>query len=177
MPGLGRSVSIAVFLVGVSQSAFAQVDQPSAPAKNWNLDFTGGVGVSPGMGAATTSLDLSGAVTVLRTTHQDDEFHHRCRGLTARFSGSPNERSLMVGPQWDAGDPDGTLFVRVLAGVRKPSSPASELTPAVGAGVGMAVGPILLDVNWIVSPWAERAPQRLSVSLGYTWSFPFKAGS
>ena len=102
------------------------------------------------------------------------------------FSLAPGEQLLLAGPRWDAGDQEGTAFFRLLGGVRKLTETApgsnglrksSESGLAIGAGVGVAVGGVLLDVNWIVSPWSELAKHRLTVSAGYIWSVPFKGGS
>ena len=185
MPGLGRSIAIAFVLVGVCQSAIAQVVEPSPPTKNWNVDFAGTVGMRPGIGAATTGMDVSGTVTVVRSTHADG-FQHQCKGLTAMFSLAPGEQLMLVGPRWDVGDMGDAAFFRLLAGVRRltetvPTSngqlESSESTLGIGAGVGIAVGVVLLDVNWIVTPASERARHRLTVSAGYIWSVPFKGGS
>ena len=185
MPALCRSIAIAFVLLAVSQSAIAQVAEPSGPSKNWNVDFAATFGVRPGIGALTTGADVTGSVTVVHSTHADD-FHHRCKGLTAMFSLAPGEQLLMLGPRWDAGDQEGTAFFRILAGVRKLTETVSTTTGpletsesllGVGAGAGVAVLGVMLDVNWIMSPASERARHRLTVSAGYTWSVPFKRGS
>ena len=185
MPGLGRSIAIAFVLVAISERAIAQVAEPSTPSKNWNVDFAATVGVRPGIGALTTGLDVTGTVTIIHSTHVDD-FQHRCTGLTAMFSVAPGEQLLMLGPRWDAGDQEGTAFFRILAGVRKLTGTVSTTTGTletsesilgIGAGAGIAVGGVLLDVNWIMSPSSEQARHRLTVSAGYTWSVPFKRGS
>lgn len=132
-------------LVAAPGSAHAQARAvaPSVP-KSWHLDLAGTGGISPGIGASTTALDLSGAVTFVRTT-EPDEFSHRCRGLTVVLSSiyarsapelaNPREQSLMVGPRWDSGDSDGTGYIRLVGGVR-----------------------------------SEDAPQRLTFCFGYIWS-------
>ena len=185
MAVLGRSIAMALVLVGACQSAAAQVAEPSTPTKNWNVDFGGTVGLRPGIGALTTGVDVTGTVTVVHSTHPDD-LRHRCKGLTAMFSLAPGEQLLMLGPRWDAGYEEGTGFFRILAGIRKltetvPSPNGRHETPesvfALGAGAGVAVGGVLLDVNWIVSPSSERARHRLTFSAGYVWSVPFKGGS
>ena len=179
MPYLSRSVLTALLLLGASQRALAQVANPSPPTKSWNLDVGGSVGVRAGIGALTTSVDLSGSVTVVRTT-ETEPMSHRCLGLTAMFVGASDERALFVGPRWDSGDDDGTVFLRILAGPRRLSGSladsGSETTLGVGAGVGLAVGGLGFDVNWIMSPWAERGSQRVSVSLSFIWSVPLAKG-
>ena len=168
---VSRSLVFAFVTAGLPHSVAAQVAAPTA-GKSWNADVAATVGIGPGIGAATTGLDLSGAVTVVRTT-ESEVFNHRCLGLTTMFTVTPHERAFLVGPRWDAGDDDGSGFVRLLAGVRNVSAPdRSQSTVGIGAGAGLSIGGVLLDVNWIISPWAEHAPQRLSVSAGYIWSFP-----
>jgi hypothetical protein len=174
---------IGFVLIGICGTASAQVAEPSQP--NWNVDLAGTIGVRPGLGATTTGVDVSGTVTLIRTTHSN-VFDHRCTGLTAMFSAAPGERLMMLGPRWDAGDQEGTGFFRILGGVLNLTETVpttngrlktSESLLAVGAGAGIAVGGVLLDVNWIMSPASERARHRLTVSAGYTWSVPFKRGS
>jgi len=165
---------------GGAYAATPQVPGPSSPGEAWNLDIAGTAAISPGIGAATTGLGLSGAVTIVRSAESGD-FDHRCVGLTAMFTGlwsrseppaaNARERSVLFGPRWDAGDLDGTAFVRVLAGLRRSGGanpPAGTI--GIGAGVGMAVGAVLLDVNWVVSPWSDEASHRLTVGIGYIWS-------
>jgi hypothetical protein len=149
-----------------------------------NLDVAGAVGISPGIAAATSGLDLSAAVTLVRPT-DTQEFSHRCLGLTALVSAAwtrsaPREESVLVGPRWDAGDVHGTGYVRILGGVRRfsgiraqsPGQPRfSDVSVAVGVGAGIEVIGFLLEVNWIASPWAAEASHRLSFSVGYTRSF------
>ena len=73
---------IAVLAVLASGTLLAQTTRStSSQEKSWNLDFSGSAGISPGIGAAATGFDLSGAVTLTRTT-QPDELVHRCWGLT-----------------------------------------------------------------------------------------------
>jgi hypothetical protein len=185
MAVLGRSIAVALVFIAGCQSVSAQIAQPAPPSTDWNLDVAATVGVRPGLGAATTGPDGSVAVTVVRSTHSGI-FGHRCSGLTTMFSLAPGEQLLLAGPRWDAGDQEGTAFFRLLGGVRKLTETApgsnglrksSESGLAIGAGVGVAVGGVLLDVNWIVSPWSELAKHRLTVSAGYIWSVPFKGGS
>jgi hypothetical protein len=172
-------------------SASAQVTGASESnlQKAWDLDLSGTVGVSPGIGAATTGLDLSGAVTLVRT-NQWDEFHHRCLGLTAMATtlwagstpdaGSPREQGIFVGPRLDAGDVHGAGFVRVFAGARHLSSDGpvtvSQTTLGIGAGVGLEVLGVLFDINWLMSPWEARSSNRLTVSVGYIRSFRLGPG-
>jgi hypothetical protein len=180
-----RTVLIGVFVLGLAQSAIAQVGEPSAvkksPAeKEWNGDLAGTVGLSAGLGAAKSRLDVSGAVTVVRTTRTAD-FGHRCLGVTAMASVASGERLFLVGPRWDVGTLEGIAFARAVAGVRNVSGAlrnadagrgSSDTQFAVGAGAGVGVLGVLLDVNWIVSPASDRSRHRLTVSLGYMWSFP-----
>ena len=175
MPNLRTSVSFALLLLGVSQRAIAQTGAPPAPTKSWNADFAATVGVVPPIGA-TTSVDLSGAATLVRTT-SSGIFDHRCRGVTTMVTWTRHETSILAGPRFDTGDDDGTAFLRVLAGVRRLSGEGGGSTLGVGVGAGVAVGGVLLDINGVMSPWAERVPYRLSVSIGYVWSVPFTGGS
>jgi hypothetical protein len=191
MWSLGRSLVVMAVVVAAPRDATAQNVQSSSRT-TWNLDLAGTAGIKLGIGAATTGADLSGAVTVARST-EFDEFSHRCLGLTTMFSGvwsrsepgmaDARERSVLVGPRWDAGDLDGAAFVRILGGVRQVSGLRatsdghvgfSETTGGVGAGFGVAVAGVLLDVNWVISPWADETPQRLTFGLGYIWSVPLK---
>ena len=174
-----RSFACALLLVAIPQSAIAQVAEPSPPAKEWNFDIAGTIGVTAGIGAATSGLDVSGAAAVVRTRRPAPS-QHRCLGLTAMVTIAPREWSVLTGPRWDAGDLEGVAFVRILAGLRHISGPPrqsdgepewSASTLGVGAGAGVSVLGVLLDVNWVMSPWDERAPHRLSISLGYIRSF------
>jgi len=173
MPSMRLSVLAVFLLIAFSQEALAQPANPSPSTTTWNIDIAGAVGVRVGLGALNTSVDLSGGVTVFRATHTEP-FEHRCLGVTAMFVGASGERAVFVGPRWDTGDDDGTVFARILAGPRKLSFEGfeDETTLGVGGGVGLAVGPLSIDVNWIMSPWTERGSQRVSVSLGYIWSIP-----
>ena len=183
----GPLALMSLFVVAAPDHALAQ-DSASLPKKTWNLDIAGTAGISPGIGAATTGLDVSAAVAVVRSTESGD-FGHRCFGLTTMFTGlwarsepgtaGARERSVLVGPRWDAGDLDGMAFVRVLGGVRQLSGPSptpngqpesSDTTVAVGAGLGVAVLGVLVDLNWVMSPWFEGSSQRVTVGIGYVWS-------
>ena len=152
----------------------AQAAQSSTPTRSWNVDLSGSIGVRAGIGSTTTDVDLSGAVTVGRTVDLGQR-ERRVRGLTLMFDVAPDEWSALAGPRWGVGNEDGIGFLRVLAGLRRLHDSGvwpetSESVFAVGAGVGVAVaGALLLDVNWVVSPTAERAAHRLTVSLGWVW--------
>src|SRR5436190_21115654 len=130
MTGVVKFVALIAALAAIApMNVSAQVT--GAPESNiekaWDLDVSGKVGVTPGIAAATTGLDVSGAVTLVRT-NQRDEFSHRCWGLTAMVTtvwagstpdaGSPREQGIFVGPRLDSGDVHGTGFVRVFAGAR-----------------------------------------------------------
>lgn len=157
-------------ILGHAQEAVPQVATATAPTRSWNMDIAGTVGIRPGIGGTTTGITLSVAATVVRT-RETEPFHHRCLGVTVMLDGGPGERSLVAGPRWDAGGPDGTGFIRILAGVRRFSDTVREPLFAFGAGAGVEIVGVLLDLNWIVSPAAEGAPHRLSVSVGKIWSF------
>jgi len=198
MTGVVKSVALIAVLAAIAPvSVSAQVTgaAESNLEKAWNLDVSGKVGVSPGIAAATTGLDVSGAVTLVRT-NQLDEFSHRCWGLTAMVTtvwagstpdtGSPREQGIFVGPRLDSGDIHGTGFVRVFAGARHLSGhgPASDgratfskTTLGVGAGVGLEVLGVLFDINWVMSPWEAESSNRLTVSAGYIRSFRRGHGS
>jgi hypothetical protein len=183
------ALSFVLVIIGV-RSAAAQVASTAAasPTRNWNVDLSGTAGVVPGVGAATTGFDLSAAVALVRSI-ESFEATHQCRGVTVMFTSvrarssselaSPREHAVLIGPRWDGGGFDGTLFLRVLGGVRSVSGfrtgtsgpeKFSKRAVGVGAGVGMEVLGVLFDVNWITSPWAEDTSSRLSVSIGYIWS-------
>jgi hypothetical protein len=134
-------------------------------------------------------LGVSGAITFARTTELD-EFAHRCWGFTLMVTtdwarstpeaANSREVAVFAGPRWDYGDTDGTGFVRLFGGVRQLSqrepirqgqATASKTTFALGAGMGVEVLRVLLDVNWVMSPWEKQSPYRLTVSAGYMWSF------
>jgi len=187
---------IAVLAVLAPGTVLAQTTglSPSNPEKSWNLDFSGSVGISPGIGIATTGLGVSGAITFARTTELG-EFAHRCWGFTAmvttdRARSTPEaanfrEVAVFAGPRWDHGDTDGTGFVRLFGGARQLSqreptpqgrAAASKTTFALGAGMGVEVLRVLLDVNWVMSPWEKLSPYRLTVSAGYMWSFRLGRG-
>ena len=176
-------VALAVLAPGTASAQTTRLS-PSSPGKGWNLDFSGSAGISPGIGAAATGLDLSGAVTLVRTTHPDELAHH-CWGVTTLATtdwtrstsgaASSHEVGVFAGPRWDYGDADGTGFVRVFAGARQLSEERNT-TFAIGAGMGVEVLRVLLDVNWVMSPWNKHSPYRLTVSAGYMWSFRLRAG-
>jgi hypothetical protein len=187
---------IAVLAVLAPGTVLAQTTglSPSNPEKSWNLDFSGSVGISPGIGIATTGLGVSGAITFARTTELG-EFAHRCWGFTAmvttdRARSTPEaanfrEVAVFAVPRWDYGDTDGTGFVRLFGGARQLSqreptpqgrAAASKTTFALGAGMGVEVLRVLLDVNWVMSPWEKLSPYRLTVSAGYMWSFRLGRG-
>ena len=184
MTDVVNPVALLVVLVVLAPgTALAQTMRlsPSNPAKSWNLDFSGSAGISPGIGDAVTGLNLSGAVTLVRTTEPDD-LVHRCWGVTTIVTtdwtrstagaASSHEVGVFAGPRWDYGDADGTGFVRVFTGARQLSE---NTTFAVGAGMGVEVLRVLLDVNWVMSPWNKDSPYRLTVSAGYMWSFRLDA--
>ena len=164
----------AILVAALAHDVTAQAVESSTPTRSWNVDLSGTVGVRAGIGSTMTGVDVSGAVTVVRTVDLG-QHERRGRGLTVMFDVAPGEWSALAGPRWDVGNEDGTAFLRVLAGVRRlydssVQPETSESVFSVGAGIGAAVADVLLwDVNWIVSPTAERAAHRLTVSLGFMW--------
>ena len=180
---LTRILPVFIFTAAIPVSAFAQSQSATrAVPKTWQIDFSGAAGISPGIGSTTTGFDLTGAATLVRSSHPD-EFSHRCWGITLLATnvwansspelGRPRERGLFVGPRWDNGDPDGPVFLRVFAGARRLSSEASDATTtlAIGAGLGIEVLGILLDTNVVLSPWNDTSPYRVTFSAGYIWSW------
>lgn len=160
------------------------------PLKGWTVDVAGTFALGTGLGAASLGLGPSAAVALIRTTALDEFNGHRCFGVTAMvtslwvpspatFAGSAVDQWFLVGPQWDSGDSEGTLYLRILGGARRVAGTivtpterfdSSSRSVAIGAGFGLAVDRALLDVNWLVSPSESTSLHRLTISLGVLFS-------